>query len=211
LIPAAIYQAIHFGGRPPGPPAPPGSPLPPSLARSFDFAAALAAASPERGLQVTAEALSALPGEKEMVFLGWGLGTFSIMGTQTSRAFAQAARALAASRVSVFVLDVTEADFHDLEGPLQAMADATGGTYEKTWLLPDLAVRRVAGTISGHYVLSLDAAALPRAGGEVEIGLRGRRGTVLLRPTSIPAGTAGTGGSGGGAGDPGGRQRDSAE
>jgi hypothetical protein len=198
-VPAAIWQAIHFGGRPPGPPGPdgrgPGAAARasepdaggPSLARHFDFDAALRAASPERALAVTAAALAALPGEKELVFLAWGLGDFSPMGTKMTPAFAPAVQALTAARTSVFVLDVTEADSHSLEVGLRGIADATGGTYDKTNLFPSLAMRQLARTISGYYVLSLDAAALPESGGSVEVELRGRRGTVLLRPTAFPA------------------------
>src|SRR6202023_3637614 len=53
-VSAAIWQAIHFGGRPPGPPRLPAARESepdadgPSLARHFDFDAALRAASPER-------------------------------------------------------------------------------------------------------------------------------------------------------------------
>jgi len=187
-VPDVIYQAIHFGGQPPMPPIPPvpAGPGSPSLARSFDAREALRAASPERALAVTAEALAALPGEKVMVFLAWGLGSFSSMGTHMTPAFAPAVRALTAARATVFVLDVTEADSHDLEVGLRGIADATGGTYDKTYLFPALAVRQLARTISGHYVLTLDAALLPKAGGEIDVELRGRRGTVLQRPTSVP-------------------------
>jgi VWFA-related protein len=201
-VPAAIYQAIHFGGRPPAAlsardpapaPAPESEPAAggPSLARHLDFDAALRAASPERALAVTAAALSALPGEKEVVFLAWGLGDFSTMGTRMTPAFAPAVRALAAARATVFVLDVTEADSHSLEVGLQGIAEATGGTYDKTNLFPSLAMRQLARTMSGYYVLSLDAAALPESGGGVEVELRGRRGTVLLRPAAFPAAAGG--------------------
>ncbi len=136
---------------------------------------------------MTAAALSALPGEKVLVFLAWGLGDFSPMGTKMTPAFAPAVRALTAARATVFVLDVTEADSHSLEVGLRGIADATGGTYDKTNLFPSLAMRQLARTISGYYVLSLDAAALPESGGSVDVELRGRRGTVLLRPTAFPA------------------------
>jgi VWFA-related protein len=201
-VPAAIFQAIHFGGRPPAAlsardsePGPVSEPEPdaggPSLARHLDFDAALRAASPERALAVTAAALAALPGEKEVVFLGWGLGDFSPMGTRMTPAFAPAVQALAAARATVFVLDVTEADSHSLEVGLQGIAEATGGTYDKTNLFPSLAMRQLARTMSGYYVLSLDAAALPESGGGVEVELRGRRGVVLLRPTAFPAAAGG--------------------
>jgi VWFA-related protein len=185
-VPAVIYQAIHFGGRPPEPSA--AAAASPSLARHFDGREALRAASPERALAVTAEALAALPGEKVLVLLGWGLGNFSSMGTQMTPAFAPAVRALAAARTTVFALDVTEADSHDLEVGLRGIAEATGGTYDKTNLFPALAIRQLARTISGYYVLSLDSASLPRTGGRVEVELRRRQGAVLLRPLSLPAG-----------------------
>ncbi|HEV3458033.1 MAG TPA: hypothetical protein VHG32_15820 [Thermoanaerobaculia bacterium] len=202
-IPDVIYQAIHFGGTPPTPaghardarperPAGPaddaGSGAGPSLAPTFDVDAARRAATAERGLEVTAEALAALPGEKVMVFLGWGLGEFSL-GART-RAFDAAAQALAEARVTVFALDVTEADFHNLELGLQNVAAATGGTYDKTFRFPGLAVRQLARTLSGYYALSLEAAALPESGGSVEVELRdprGHRWTVLTRPISFPA------------------------
>jgi VWFA-related protein len=185
-VPEAIYQAIRFGGRPPEPAA--GGI--PSLARHFDFDAARRAASPERALQVTAEALAALPGEKVLVFLAWGLGNFGSMGTHMTPAFAPAVRALLAARTTVFVLDVTEADAHDLEIGLQGIAEATGGTYDKTYVFPALAVRQLARTISGYYVLTLDAAALPKRGGEVAVELHGRKGNVLLRPMTLSGSAA---------------------
>jgi VWFA-related protein len=185
-VPEAIYQAIRFGGRPPEAAAD----GVPSLVRHFDFDAARRAASPERALAVTAEALAALPGEKVLVFLAWGLGNFGSMGTHMTPAFAPAVRALTAAKTTVFVLDVTEADAHDLEIGLQGIAEATGGTYDKTNVFPALAVRQLARTISGYYVLTLDAATLPQRGGEVAVELRGRKGNVLLRPTSLPAAPA---------------------
>ncbi len=192
-IPETIYQAIHYGGDPPVPTGASAASAAGtasdagtvSLGAHFDAAAARRAASPERALAVTAEALSGLPGEKVVVFLAWGLGSFSSWGTRMTPAFAPAVRALTAARASVFVLDVTDADSHDLEAGLRGIADATGGTYDKTNLFPALAVRQLARTISGYYVLTLDAASLPAAGGEVEVALRGRRGTVLLRPTRM--------------------------
>lgn len=156
-----------------------------SLAPTFDLQKAMDAASPERGLEVTAEALQALPGEKIIVFLGWGMGTFSSMGVHMKPAFAPAVRALRRARASVFVLDVTSADHHSLEVGLEAVASATGGTYSKTNLLPGLATDFLAKAITGHYLVTLDLAAIPK-GGPVEVGLRrGLKGTVLARPVTL--------------------------
>jgi hypothetical protein len=97
-----------------------------------------------------------------------------------------AVRALHAARVSVFVLDVTSADYHSLEVGLQSVAAATGGTYASTFRLPNVATDRIAHAISGHYVLTFDRPALEAAGGgRLEVKLRQRRGEVLVRSISV--------------------------
>jgi VWFA-related protein len=178
---AALDQGMLWGEEPDIAPDGPGS-----LAGHFDFAAARRAASPERALEVTARALEPFPGEKTMIFLGWGLGRFGGGGVDMVPAFAPAVRALAAARTSVFVLDVTSADSHSLEVGLQGVADATGGLYLKTFRLPNLAIRTLSQAISGYYVLTLDPSQLPEKtgrAGHLEIELRdSKRGTVLARP-----------------------------
>lgn len=157
-----------------------------SLSRSFDARKAMDAASPERALEVTAEALQALPGEKVIVFLGWGMGSFSSMGVQMRPSFAPAVRALRRARASVFVLDVTSAGHHSLEVGLEAVASATGGTYSKTNVLAGVATDFLAKAISGHYIVTIDPATVPEKGGPVEVGLRrGLKGTVLARPVTL--------------------------
>jgi VWFA-related protein len=157
-----------------------------SLAQSFDARKAMDAASPERALEVTAEALQALPGEKVIVFLGWGMGSFSSLGVQMRPAFAPAVRALRRARATVFVLDVTSAGHHSLEVGLEAVASATGGTYAKTNVLASVATDFLAKAISGHYIVTIDPATVPEKGGAVEVGLRrGLKGTVLARPVRL--------------------------
>jgi VWFA-related protein len=180
---AALDEAMLWGE--PREIAPDG---PDSLAGHFDFTAAREAASPERALEVTARALAPLPGEKTLIFLGWGLGRFSGDGVRMTPAYAPATRALSAARASVFVLDVTSADSHSLEAGLQAIADATGGVYLKTFRLPGLATRTLAKAISGYYVLTLDRSQLPAkaaGSGELRIDLRDKRGTVVARPAVL--------------------------
>jgi VWFA-related protein len=157
-----------------------------ALAPSFDLKKAVDAASPERALEVTAEALQALPGEKVIVFLGWGMGSFSHLGVQMKPAFAPAVRALRRARASVFVLDVTSAGHHSLEVGLEAVAAATGGTYAKTNILPGLATDFLAKAITGHYIVTIDPATVPEKGGRVDVDLRrGLKGTVLARPVTL--------------------------
>jgi VWFA-related protein len=157
-----------------------------ALAPSFDLKKAVDAASPERALEVTAEALQALPGEKIIVFLGWGMGSFSHLGVQMRPSFGPAVRALRRARASVFVLDVTSAGHHSLEVGLEAVAAATGGTYSKTNILPGLATDFLAKAITGHYIVTIDPATVPEKGGKVDIDLRrGLKGTVLARPVTL--------------------------
>lgn len=177
---AAIDRGMLWG---PGDPGPGGGEV--RLTDSFNFQDAYDAASAERGLEVMANALEALPGEKVVVYLGWGLGRFSSMGVHMTPAFAPAVRALRKSNSSVFVLDVTSAGHHSLQAGLEAVAHATGGTYAKTNILAGLATGFLSKAISGHYVLTIDPAAMPGKGGAVKIELRGRKGTVLHRPVTL--------------------------
>ena len=93
-----------------------------------------------------------------------------------------ARRALVAARASVFSLDVTDADYHSLEGYLQQISDLTGGKYEKTNLFPSLAMEHVRKAISGRYVITfLKPKNLARGDHDIEVSLVGRRGAVFAR------------------------------
>lgn len=177
----AVDRAMIFTPEPEIPPS-----GPPSLAAGFDFAQARRVASPERALEMTAKALAGLPGEKTMIYLGWGLGRFGSGGVRMTPDYKPAVKALSAARVSVFVLDVTSADYHSLEVGLQSVAAATGGTYASTFRLPGVATDRIARAISGWYVLTFDREALEGVEpGTATVKLRGRRGEVLARPVSL--------------------------
>lgn len=125
----------------------------PSLRRHWKSREARDAATPERALEVAVRALVPLPGEKVVVFLGWGLGNLTPIGVRMPPAYDDALRALEAARASVFVLDVSDADFHSLEIGLKQVAADTGGTYSKTHLFPEAATRRLARALEGHYLL----------------------------------------------------------
>ena len=110
-------------------------------------------------------------------------GTF---GTQMTPDYKPAVKALSDARISVFVLDVTSADYHSLEVGLQSVAAATGGTYASTFRLPNVATDRIARAISGWYVLTFDRGALEgMEPGRAHIKLKGRRGEVLARPVAL--------------------------
>jgi len=187
VIHAALDQAMLYSEEPGAGEVAPGDPV--SLAEHFDRANALAAASPERALEVVGKAMQPLPGEKTMIFLGYGFGRLDPQGVRMTPAYKPAVRALRAAHAAVFVLDTTSADAHSLETGLEGIAEATGGMYLKTFRLPGLATEVLAKTISGHYVLTLDRSLLNvEAGGvpKVDIELRdSRRGTVLARPVGL--------------------------
>lgn len=157
----------------------------PSLAAHFDFDAAERAASVDRGLAVTAKALLAFPGGKSLLYFGWG--TRVDRSPRESHDFAEAVQALTAARTNVFVLDVSDADFHTLEVGLMAFADVMGGTYEKTHVFTRNALARTLGRISGRYVLSFEKPALPPGVHRIEVTLASRSGEVHARETYADA------------------------
>ena len=156
----------------------------PSLAASLDFAAARRASLPEHALRVIGQGLSALPGSKSLLYFGWGLGNFdSMMGLILDHNYGLARAALLRSHTSVFVLDVTTADFHSMEGGLEAIAGDTGGLYVKTHVFPGFAMQKVARAISGEYLLSFVRPPLRRGWHDMSIRVPGhRQATVLARP-----------------------------
>ncbi|HEX2163097.1 MAG TPA: hypothetical protein VHM02_04045, partial [Thermoanaerobaculia bacterium] len=186
----AVWGALRFGTDPP--PLPPPAPDAPSIAAAWDDAAARRAAQPERALELVARAVEPLPGEKRMVFLGWGLGRWGSSGFRMGGDYREAARALWRAGVPVFVLDVTQADSHTLELGLRRVAAETGGTYEKTYDFPLQATARLARTLTSRYVLHVDPADLPAAGGEVHVEVVGHPEARLLLPAidAVPAAAA---------------------
>jgi VWFA-related protein len=150
----------------------------PSLAAYYDRRAAHAAASPEEALRVTAQALAPLPGSKSLVMFGWGMGEFSPPVVRVHHDYEPARRALAAARVTVFALDITDADWHTLEFGLQVVAADTGGFYARTNLFPDQAMGRLEKALVGHYVLVLASPTDEPGEHSVEVRLVGWRGTV---------------------------------
>jgi VWFA-related protein len=144
----AIHDAILSGKVTPLPAQPF-----PSLAAVFDYTAARDAGTPEKGLLVLARALRELPGNKSLVYFGWGLGHLFGHRVWMGADYARARYVLMEGRVTVYAIDVTDADYHDLEVGLERVAEDTGGFYVKTNTFPDQAVTRIAGAIAGHYVL----------------------------------------------------------
>ncbi len=178
-IDTAIDQAI-LTGQPP-PPDPDASP---SLAERFDFYGAKHTITPERSLLLIARAAQAIPGAKSLLYFGWGLSTvggFTGPLAMETRDYFAAMRRIAAARISIFMLDVSDADYHSLEGTLRVVADQTGGLYEKTHRFPSLAMERVGRAISGHYVLVFKTPLGPSGFHSIQVELVGRKGRVTAR------------------------------
>lgn len=156
----------------------------PSLARNFDFRAAKKAVTPEKSLALIARAAAPIPGGKSMLYFGWGLGTIGGLrgpSVKDVRDYQEAMPALAAARISIFTLDVTDADYHTLEVSLQRVSDATGGTYHKTHIFPGLAIDRVRRAIAGHYVLVFVKPPGKRGVHSIDVKLAERKGRVHAR------------------------------
>jgi VWFA-related protein len=154
----------------------------PSLLANLDRDDARRAATIEEALELTARALEPLEGPKVIVLFGWGLGRFSFgFGVSLPPAYDRAREALLKARASVFVLDLTQADYHSLEVGLEKVAEDTGGFYAKTYLFPDHGMRWLAGVLDGYYVLSFEKPPGRRGRHTIDVGLVGRKGNVLAR------------------------------
>lgn len=180
----AIWRAVRFGGEPP--------PFrsrdrrgPLSLAAGFDFDEALRATGPDRALELVARALAPLPGEKSVVFLGWGVGRQAASAPRHGGSYATALAWLRHASASVFVLDVTQADWHSLEAGLRKIADDSGGTFAYVRDVAHQDLARLAAVAASYYTLYLDPADLPPAGGRLEVELAGRRGRVLAQRSTL--------------------------
>ena len=158
----------------------------PSLVEHLEPGAGKRAAAPETALLQLGQAMKELPGSKSLVLFGWGMGRWSPgIGVFLERDYGPARRALVEGRVTVFALDVTNADYHTLEVGLEQVAEDTGGFYAKTHLFPSQAIDRLERALEGHYVLTFTKPALEPGEHDIDIALVGRKGTVLARPSYI--------------------------
>jgi hypothetical protein len=178
----AIRRAVRYGDDP-RPSAPAAEPT--SLARHLDFAEAKKAASPERALELTARALAEIPGEKVILFQGWGMGRYGAFGFSLTGEFFRAAEAVRTAQASVHAIDITSADGHTLALGLSGIAAATDGLYFSNYEFPSRVPKALNGLIDGHYELTLDFTDLPDVNGILDIRLRARKGKVLFHPVLL--------------------------
>ena len=140
----------------------------PSLARRLDREQMKKCTTSDEAFILIANAVRPIAGPKSMILFGWGLGRLANGQVVMERKYPIARYALETSRVTVFAIDTTAADYHTLEAGLQKAAADTGGLYARAYHFPQLAVNRVQKAVSGHYEL------------EVRKPVLGRRGTHLI-------------------------------
>ena len=180
-------RGIFFDAiRPGGDPRPQRPFRGPSILRHFDVDDARGVAEPEKALTMAARALQHIPGPKDMIFVGWGLGIYRGGTVHMPPSYTDTVAALIDAEITVFVLDVSQADWHALEHGLRNVAAHTGGTYQSTLHYPSQATKRLSRTLTGHYVLSFDLSAHPDARGKLAIQADGRGARVLHRPLTFP-------------------------
>jgi hypothetical protein len=152
----------------------------PSLSDHFDRESLRDVYTPEESLLVLGEALREIPGPKTILYIGWGLGFQAGGMIQMRPEYGPALAALTESRTTVFMLDITEADYHSLEGPMIKVARETGGFYLKTKYSSYFAMDLVERMVGGRYVLACE---IPKVGAGprvLRIGLIGHRGGQVL-------------------------------
>jgi len=156
----------------------------PSLASRLDPKDLRSAADSETALIHIANALRPIEGPKTLLLLGWGLGRRSGNFVVMRPKWPIARQALEASRVSIFALDTTQADYHDLEIGLGTAAKETGGFYAKTHIFPQFAIERLQRTLTGHYEIELRRPdALKPGTHPLEIRVK-KKDAEVLAPTS---------------------------
>lgn len=149
-----VKEQIRAALRTDTPPPPPIVPNP-ALASRLNADEMKNAANSETALVLLGNSLRQIEGPKTLLLLGWGLGVRSGDRVEMRPQWTAARRALDAARTSIFSLDTTVADYHDLQVGLMKAAEDTGGFYAKTHNFPQLAVDRLQRTLTGHYELEL--------------------------------------------------------
>lgn len=136
----------------------------------------------EHALRRLGESLEPLPGAKTLVLLGYGFGRFGSGGVILMDGYEEASAALQRARVSVFTLNVTQADFNSLQAGLQTVSAETGGMYASTYMFPSRAIQRVGQALAGYYVLFVEKPEeMARGTHQIEVRLTKRKGTVVAR------------------------------
>jgi len=178
--PGKIRQAIRNALKIDDPPWP-SLAYSPSLRSSLSEEAARQAASSEEALFLVGNALRPIPAPKSLILFGWGLGRLSNGQVVMSNYYDLARRTLESSRTTVFVMDISLADFHSLEVGLGKVAADTGGSYMKTHDFPTMALDRLERSLQGHYEIAVKKPADLKPGRHsIELRVPSKRRAVIL-------------------------------
>jgi VWFA-related protein len=157
----------------------------PSLSRRLDRETMRGFTTSDEAFIHIANAARHIPGPKSMILFGWGLGQLVAGRVTMDSKYPAARRALEQARVTVFSLDTTDADYHDLEFGLGKAAKDTGGFYAKTHIFPQIAIDRLQRTLAGHYELEVRRpAGLAPGTHEIDVRVK-RRGTYVMARSSF--------------------------
>lgn len=144
----------------------------PSLLEAWDAGAAADATSPEEALWVLGRALEPLPGPKEVLFVGWGLGRLTGGFVTRPSAYYDAVASLLRAEATVHGLNVVEADWNALSVGVRGLTETTGGTYAATFRFGRTRVEELGRTLAGYYLLTLAPGDFPGVHGRLEVRLR---------------------------------------
>lgn len=167
-------------------PAPPPIVPMPSLAKHLDRDAMKNASSFEQALIILGNALRPIPGPKSLILFGWGIGRFGRGGVTMESNYGIARHSLESARVSVFSIDITQADYHSLQVGLGKVAEDTGGFYAKSFLFPKQAIERLRKTLVGHYELEVRKPETKARGVHaIEVETTNKRAVVMARTSYV--------------------------
>jgi VWFA-related protein len=168
------------------PPQPQIVPMP-SLARHLPPEVTRNATTTNKAFIALANALRAISGPKSLLLFGWGMGERGGGGSIWMGWDYGAMRvALESARVTVFSLDITQADGHDLAVGLDQVAGDTGGFYASTYNFPSIAMDRLEKTLAGHYELEVrKVPSKTRGVHAIDVTVTKRGATVLARKSYV--------------------------
>jgi VWFA-related protein len=186
----ALFQAIVRGRKGDPPATVQGGFGRQSLARLWDREGIAKARHTEEALQLAAAALSRLPGEKVVLFLGIGpsrlappTGKSQKLGSEIYGAVA----ALQQAGTTVFVLDQPHSASGITGRSLRLLAESTGGSYAPFAPDPEKAIDRLAPQLQGYYLVTFNLEKLDvgTSSDELAVELVDGKGTVLTQPLRV--------------------------
>jgi hypothetical protein len=153
----------------------------PSLAPFWDPAVGEDVARIEQAFLEIAKLLQYFPGPKNIIYVGWGVGEYRAGTVSMVPEYHEAVAMLARAHASIFTLDISMADYHDLELGMKAASDDTGGSYAKLYKFHQQATRRLKDALQGYYLLAYRKPPTVTNRSRYKIRLRKAKGEIMAR------------------------------